>query len=317
MSVLGGCVPDLGEPNESAAREVVFYYAPGDPNSGLPLYAGQALTVQYCANGICHDVSATGVSRRLAPAGLDFSVNTPCEAESASDTSCQTSTETLRRGRASIFDHARRAYAEVLDETMPPAGERREETPVYFRTYDNVAGGSDPLPDILSEEGKEIFRVWLATGAPVIQHAPTRSGLAPGQECDVAEVGECAGRGEPPVPPDPDWPSIYEVFAGDTCVTGCHVPGSELFEDSNLDLSTEQLAYDGLVGVLAQGDCADGTLVLVVPSNADASVLIQKMEEEEPACGGDQMPQGRTPFPESFIDPIREWIAAGAPRMPE
>ncbi len=100
-------------------------------------------------------------------------------------------------------------------------------------------------------------------------------------------------------------------------MTGCHEPGSELFADSNLDLSTEQLAYDGMVGALAQGACADGTSVLVVPTDPAASILIEKMAEAEPTCGGDQMPQGRTAFPESFIEPIRAWISAGAPRMPE
>jgi hypothetical protein len=79
-----------------------------------------------------------------------------------------------------------------------------------------------------------------------------------------------------------------------------------------LNMRTRDDAYKALVGIMASdnGDCAGSGLVRVVPSDPDASLLIMKIARMPP-CGG-QMPPGGSLIAEQ-IDPVRAWIAAGAP----
>ncbi|MDD9971050.1 MAG: hypothetical protein OXR73_32735, partial [Myxococcales bacterium] len=50
----------------------------------------------------------------------------------------------------------------------------------------------------------------------------------------------------------------------------------------------------------------------VTAGDPDTSLLMEKLEEAMPSCGG-QMPPGGEPLPAEEIERIRSWIAAGAP----
>ena len=49
------------------------------------------------------------------------------------------------------------------------------------------------------------------------------------------------------------------------------------------------------------------------PGNADASVLVQKVEATEAGAFGGPMPPSYTPLTEAELDTVRAWIEAGAP----
>ncbi len=110
-------------------------------------------------------------------------------------------------------------------------------------------------------------------------------------------------------------PSIedIQVFVFDeVCATsGCHdaeTAGGEL------DLSTVDASYDGLVDVPAVNSVAAANgWRLVLPGEPDLSFLVRKMEE--PGLGeGAPMPLDGTEVTEFYMNAIREWIAMGAPR---
>ena len=70
---------------------------------------------------------------------------------------------------------------------------------------------------------------------------------------------------------------------------------------ANLNLST----YDDLM----KGDSDNGPVV--IPYDAENSLLYQKVSREDPPIGS-RMPYGRNPLPSSQIRIIEEWILQGA-----
>lgn len=70
---------------------------------------------------------------------------------------------------------------------------------------------------------------------------------------------------------------------------------------ANLNLST----YEDLM----KGDSDNGPVV--IPYDAENSLLYQKVSREEPPIGS-RMPYGKSPLPSSQIRIIEEWILQGA-----
>lgn len=304
---LGGCVPDLGECDEAAARRVAFVDPSDGVSAGLPLYEGQALIAMNCANGTCHASGAMGVNRNGAPAGLDFDVRTACD-ERGLDGSCPDSeVERLRLGQRDVHNHRFSVLQQVEDGDMPPgaAGRRLSEAAPRI-----VRDDGSPLPAIDTADGRRILRNWLSCGSPVVERTvdPGLGSLA-GDPCDDGMVGRCV-VGELLVqdPPAQSWDSIYEVVIGPYCGESCHSERlPEQLASSNLDLSTPDLAYDSMVGIPAFGDECSMMGTQIVPSDADGSLLVQKLEGGDMICG-DRMPVAGPYMPQSFIDVIRAWI---------
>ena len=99
-------------------------------------------------------------------------------------------------------------------------------------------------------------------------------------------------------------------------MTGCHDSTAEsldVYQESLLDLHDKDTAYMELLGAAEGNACGGDDTRLIDPDDADASLLLQKLEMDEPTCGGGSMPLGRALLPDDFVAPIREWIEAGAP----
>jgi hypothetical protein len=102
--------------------------------------------------------------------------------------------------------------------------------------------------------------------------------------------------------------TFTEVYAliSDNC-SPCHTEGSS----GSLDMSSQANAYDSLVDQAAAGPaCGDSNLVRAVPGDAEASLIIQKLEGTAD-CGA-RMPRNRAPLSEEQIAVFRSWIDAGA-----
>ena len=111
--------------------------------------------------------------------------------------------------------------------------------------------------------------------------------------------------------PDPDGQAIS--FSGDVqpiinarC-TDCHRPGGFGPDSGVVMLLTSDRAYGDLVD---QPSSQDGELVLVVPGDADASLLFQKVASNDPPVGSRMPLFGMLTADEIAI--IRDWIDQGA-----
>jgi mono/diheme cytochrome c family protein len=110
---------------------------------------------------------------------------------------------------------------------------------------------------------------------------------------------------------------VLEIF-GEHCVP-CHATTPERPNGmGKLDLGTAKAAYDQLVGVAAQGGaCLSGGQQRVVPGDADASLLMDKLINSSGMCGAPMpkpaMGQAFVPIPEAQIAEIARWIEDGAP----
>jgi hypothetical protein len=111
----------------------------------------------------------------------------------------------------------------------------------------------------------------------------------------------------PPVPGlQPTLASIQaNVFSIDCAVPGCH-GGAAAQQGLRLDPG---FAYGNLVSVASP---RDPNLIRVIPGDPNNSFIIHKLEGTQTL--GDRMPDGGPYLPQSTIDVIRQWIAAGAPQ---
>jgi polyvinyl alcohol dehydrogenase (cytochrome) len=107
-----------------------------------------------------------------------------------------------------------------------------------------------------------------------------------------------------------------DVLQGAGCAGSALCHGGE--GSGHLNLSSQQLAYDALVGVAAMGEklagdngpsCADSGLLRVKASDPANSLLIQKLENHQPC--GTSMPPGSMLAAEK-IEQVRSWIQNGA-----
>jgi len=101
-----------------------------------------------------------------------------------------------------------------------------------------------------------------------------------------------------------------EVLVANGCAQ-CHdadAPGG-------LDLTSAEVAYQGLVGAAAQGaKCAPMGTLRVSPGDSDGSLLVHKLEghdaSEQPVCGKPMPQQER--IAGTDIERVRIWIDQGA-----
>ncbi len=139
-------------------------------------------------------------------------------------------------------------------------------------------------------------------------------GAGSGEGLDQNGRPPAAGGGGFVLPPvvglAPTFDSIQNNVLTVTCaVPGCHGGGGAQ-QGLRLDAG---FAYGNLVNVASP---RDASLIRVVPGDADASFIIQKLEGIKTLDGtqilGDRMPDGGPYLPQSTIDVIRLWIANGA-----
>ncbi len=326
-SLLAGCV-DLGPSDPDAAREVVY-----DP-AGTPAFAGQALTIQSCGAGnFCHSDEIAAVDRFGAPNGLSFDVRLASTTVEVEDEAV----ERLDVAQRNITSLADSAWALVHAGRMPPGGAAGDEylrsvglldmesnpLPMPWERFDTDGNSLGPLPSIETEEGREIFRNWLVSGAPVVERTQCRiDGMEPalGYRVPLCERG-CV---------DPTWESIYVQIIQPSCARSrCHDNTSpaedlDLFVDLTPPEGQERLTLDQLrersaavVGRLLAGDgfahgssCREDMHVLLTPGDPDASLLYLKVAaaSNEAICGN-KMPLSGNPLTDQRLCAIREWIA--------
>jgi len=303
------------------ARQAVFVLDPiaGEPGGrdstgvvGTPLFEGQALLATSCGSGECHNGVAVGSTRNGVPGGFDFDIGIACDGRVGA-AACQTESLTrLRRGRNTVYEQRYDIYESVLDDTMPPNGRAED---VRNNASSFVRADGTPLPRIDSPEGREILRNWLACRTPVVERAEeVRPPRAVGEYCGDGVSGDCVYTTPREVDvPDPNWPSIYDGVLVPLCVS-CHAAGPRDYRvESQVDLSTADVAYEQLVGVVSTGAyCKNRGLTHIAPGNVDGSFFLAKLGDT-PECGV-QMPLGGPYLPEEVLVPIRAWIAAGAAR---
>ena len=224
---------------------------------------------------------------------------------------------------------------EMRQGSMPPgeAGRAARDNTPWLRKSD----GSE-LPPIESGEAQDIVRNWLACQAPVI----ARTEIAPStalelEPCASIDDEICIYNGPQGGLPDPRWSEIYWSIMFTECVI-CHGPpnsntdqnpnnplggvipggasapglaalnltGADTADTSNWPIES----HSAVVNVLAaiQGECA-GQGTLVVPFNADGSIMVQKMRAQQ-TCG-DQMPPVQT-ISAALVEIVADWVDMGA-----
>ncbi len=116
-------------------------------------------------------------------------------------------------------------------------------------------------------------------------------------ECD----GEC-------IQIEPTLASIQaKVFDVSCTASSCHDASNPQAE---LELTSVEVSRANLVGVPSE---QRPELVRVMPSEADLSYLMNKLDGMNLAAGTTQMPQLGQPLCDARTEAIREWIELGAP----
>lgn len=97
---------------------------------------------------------------------------------------------------------------------------------------------------------------------------------------------------------------VYEIFQRRGCTaSSCHGGGQ-----GGLTMTSSAQAYANLVNVAAFGKAGE---VRVIPSNAEASYLVKKLEGASGIVGV-QMPYGMTPLDATDLANVKNWINQGA-----
>lgn len=107
---------------------------------------------------------------------------------------------------------------------------------------------------------------------------------------------------------------VYQQVLGPQCGVGCHRPNENGVTLGMLDMSSQATAYSNLFEVAAAGSACAGKGTRVIAGNADQSVLAEKIDPKlfpSLDCGS-PMPLDANPLPQSQIDEVESWIAAGA-----
>lgn len=312
---LGACGVDLPKCDEEAARTPA--YAFDDGAQVRVAYEGQALMIRSCGYGtFCHAPDIEPSSRFGAPAGLDYDVR-PVTGDDA---------DRLREMQREVFDDRHAIAFQVAEGFMPPGRRGKEvvQSDIAPRYVRGPTPDAEPLPGLDEPEGRQTLENWLACRTPVVEETrEAAGGLEPGAPCGRGEagvgeagIGDCIVRpsARPIEPPEPTWTAIYAEVIEPEC-TQCHAPdGISRSAIEALDLSTQMMAYEQLVGREAMGSACGGMGTLVVPGDPDASLLVQKLElaTTDPEQCGTRMPVTGDELPAELIAPIRQWIADGA-----
>ena len=320
------CRSPLGEcgVDDVARLPIVF-----DAKDGVivPMYAGQALTLQYCAT--CHSEGAPKERRGNAPVGFNFDLqplHEDCPGETR-EAACLEGQRRLRTADTIMQEYRQLSWNEIDQERMPPVGTFEEDANEgNSRFFQRIEEGEpvDPLPNLSDPLSRDLMRQWLACGGPVVGPVQGLDGAVngkdPGDLCEpVDDEGEEDGFygicvvGAPPAQPlTPEWSTVFGYLVANCAEARCH-GGSE--SPTMLDIDD---TFDALVG----GDSvapACGDFPLVDPENAEGSLLLQKLNGEGPGgvplCNdGDPMPPTGGRASAAVRDNIRAWIEAGAPR---
>lgn len=126
-----------------------------------------------------------------------------------------------------------------------------------------------------------------------------------GGSAGAAGIGGSAGTGAAPSA-SPTFAEVYTtVLAPRSCTSPyCHASfGGGALED-------QHATYVGLIGGVAEGEGCGGAK-LVVPGDAEHSMLFLKVSMAEPPCG-ERMPFSTMPLAAAEIELIRAWIDGGA-----
>ncbi len=234
-----GCEVDLGPCDSASVRTLVYEDA-----TGLPAYAAQAVMHTSCGSGaFCHSQKARGADRFGAPAGMDFDLLTVTScAENTDECRADVATKRLKEGLFETFDRRLDIWRTIQNGSMPP-GRAGQSLAEGGSGYSGVNG--DALGTIVTKEGKDRVRNWLACSPPLLiveRTYPHPDGPA----------HESIGAVVPPLavdPPDATWSSIYTKAFAPRCATAqCHDGASHIAE---LDMSSADLAYTALVGIEA------------------------------------------------------------------
>lgn len=141
-------------------------------------------------------------------------------------------------------------------------------------------------------------------------------GAPPPPPAAGASAGASAGAGATPNPTS--FSAIYQdIFFNLGCGSGqCH----SAVASGGLNMTSRDMAYTNLVGVIAMGMAQPGTaangcggtgMIRVVPGDPNSSLLVAKLAHTQ-TCGG-PMPNAGTTLPADQLQRIRDWISAGAP----
>ncbi|NOY91100.1 MAG: hypothetical protein GXP55_07790 [Deltaproteobacteria bacterium] len=304
-----GCLPSLGAPDSEAARVVVFV-ADG-PLAGQPAFAGQALMRSSCGDArFCHSPDAdnsAGDARFGTPAGLNFDVSPAC----AQGESCDAQVERLKVNQRRTYRWREAIYQQVDEGYMPP-GRVGSEIVASSTSYSYADG--TPVPGLDTPEGKQILRTWLGAGSPVVERfAPAVASVPAGADCADGTIGDCKyGLATGPAPVvEATWTSIYTQIIHPLCGVRCHGTSAPDYRSTTrLDLSTQRIAYDQMVGVAATGNTCAGAGSHVLPGDSGNSLLVNLMGSS-PRCGV-RMPQGGPFLTDTQLAVVAEWIDAGA-----
>ncbi|MEZ4251639.1 MAG: hypothetical protein R3B99_25775 [Polyangiales bacterium] len=225
--------------------------------------------------------------------------------------------ERLDRNQRVTYDHRYDILRTVEDGSMPPgaAGEGVRADALYYGEFDGALFFTGPLPTLDTREGREVLRNWLSCGSPVVEFSATADAedpdKGPGALCGPGGVGDCAVAA-PGLEIDPNWNSIYTRLVRPLCLE-CHQPDNPFWgpDDQELDYREEAASLAAMRGIDAEASECGGAGTLIVPGDAAASIFYTKLTSN-PGCG-DIMPLGReSGLPEDALEPIREWINAGA-----
>ena len=302
-----GCRREVGTCFSDEALEVVF-----DGNTGIPMYAGQALVLSTCGAGsFCHSEGAERGARYGVPKGLDLDVGVACQFVGVGETCDADAIARLEESRTRAANLRELMVGQVKSKAMPPDG-------IGTTVRDSTAfvnSSGDTLASIDTKEGREVVRNWIACEAPVIEATVRGTMTNQGMPCTSTDVDVCVFSAPEPVPPDPNWSSIYEKLIVPRCVI-CHdAPSADPAGLRVLDFGgTQQGAYASMFGVQAStgSDALCGGMgTLIAANDADSSILFQKMARTQ-TCGEQMPPPGRGIVPSATLDAVRTWINNGA-----
>jgi hypothetical protein len=124
--------------------------------------------------------------------------------------------------------------------------------------------------------------------------------------CGGEEASECLPEPMAACTPDinTDFASIHRALFAQRCGTtggACHGPDGR---KGNLVLADADTAYAALMGM-------DGTQARVSPGDPACSLLLQRLESDDPAK---RMPLGEDKLSEGLRCAVRTWIESGAAR---
>lgn len=304
-ATLAACETGPGDcTDEAGAFEIVY-----QPD-GTPAFAGQAMMIESCGGGgFCHSQGIARKDRFGAPQGLDFDLT-------LASTTPDAENERLARLAAHqeiVLNNRDGIWAQVTSGAMPPDGavgnQILQSTDLGFERVAQDGTTFSPLPEVRSDEGREILRNWLACRAPVVERS------APRQDLVEVRIGflvdACARRCV-----DPTWPDIYAKIIEPSCATAaCH---DSTNPSANLNLMADDpTSAASVAGVVARlsgqgpsGGLCSSSGSWLTPGMASQSLLFTKCDAN-PTCGS-RMPLAGSVLTEGSLCALREWIDCGA-----